>query len=195
MKKRIAIMIWMGCEMKTDQTRELEAAILSCTKRKGIYWAFEATFNYDERVDFITVETKDIIRCYEIKVSKPDFYSKCKKSFYGHFNYYVMPQTLYEQVKKDIPDHIGVHTGDQVIKRPKKQYVSEKDISEIKTRMLCASCRDAEKFYTNRDKSDVVELNKKILNLKREIQTLHNQITEMDEQYCWLERCNYERKS
>jgi hypothetical protein len=49
-------------------------------------------------------------RCYEIKVSKSDFKSKCALSFLGDFNYFVMPKGLYEQVKNDIPKEIGVYT-------------------------------------------------------------------------------------
>src|SRR5690606_41305998 len=89
----------------------------------GVFGCFEVTIGWwgKERVDYITYDTKGIWRCYEIKVSKSDFYSKAKKTFVGHFNYYVMPDDLYEQVKDDIPNHIGVHNGFRVIKNPKKQ--------------------------------------------------------------------------
>lgn len=47
-------------------------------------------------------------RCYEIKISKSDFYSKSKWTFIGNYNYFVMTEELYKQVKKDIPKHVGV---------------------------------------------------------------------------------------
>lgn len=62
-----------------------------------------------EICDFMVYEqNKDIFRCFEIKISKQDFYSKAKKTFVGNYNYYAMPKDLYEQVKNDIPKEVGV---------------------------------------------------------------------------------------
>jgi len=47
-------------------------------------------------------------RCYELKVSKPDFKSTAKISFIGNYNYYVMPKPLYDAVKDEVPSHVGV---------------------------------------------------------------------------------------
>ncbi|KRK81096.1 hypothetical protein FD03_GL000685 [Companilactobacillus nodensis DSM 19682 = JCM 14932 = NBRC 107160] len=47
-------------------------------------------------------------RCYELKVTKSDFHSKAKLSFIGNYNYFVLPQKLYEEVQDEIPTHIGV---------------------------------------------------------------------------------------
>lgn len=49
-----------------------------------------------------------LIACYEIKISKSDFKSKHGHNFVGNVNYYVMPKALYEEVKDQIPDDIGV---------------------------------------------------------------------------------------
>ena len=38
-------------------------------------------------------------RCYELKVTKADFRSTAKPSFVGHYNYFVLPSKLYEEVK------------------------------------------------------------------------------------------------
>jgi len=65
----------------------------------GIVDALQVTIN----------KNKMTWKCYEIKVTKQDFYSKAKVTFVGHSNYYVMPFELYEQVKKDIPKEIGVY--------------------------------------------------------------------------------------
>lgn len=62
-----------------------------------------------ERVDYITYDTKGIWRCYEIKVSKSDFHSKAKKTFVGHYNYFVLTRELYDEVKEEIPNHIGAY--------------------------------------------------------------------------------------
>ncbi|MBS7020385.1 MAG: hypothetical protein KH135_00730, partial [Firmicutes bacterium] len=75
-----------------------------------------------EICDFMQYDqSKDIFRCYEIKVTKQDFYSKAKKTFVGNYNYYAMPKELYEEVKQDIPDYVGVvDTYCNCLKRPKK---------------------------------------------------------------------------
>ena len=49
-----------------------------------------------------------LITCYEIKVTKADFHSKNGHNFVGNANYYVMPKALYEEIKNEIPDEIGV---------------------------------------------------------------------------------------
>ena len=48
------------------------------------------------------------IQCYEIKQSVQDFHSKNKLTFIGNKNYFVMPYSLYEKVKNEIPYEIGV---------------------------------------------------------------------------------------
>ena len=71
------------------------------TNKRGVFCCYEVTIGWygKERVDYLTYDTNGVWRCYEIKVSKSDFYSKSHNTFLGHFNYYVMPEELYEQVK------------------------------------------------------------------------------------------------
>ena len=47
-------------------------------------------------------------RCFELKVSKGDFRSPAKLSFVGHYNYFVLPEALYQKVAEEIPEHVGV---------------------------------------------------------------------------------------
>lgn len=100
--------------MKTKLTNDIEQALFKYVREAsrvnfiigeldigyqwGIVDALQATINTN----------KITWRCYEIKVSKKDFYSKAKLTFVGHFNYYVMPIELYDMVKKDIPKDVGV---------------------------------------------------------------------------------------
>ena len=46
--------------------------------------------------------------CYEIKVTKADFKSKNGHNFVGNLNYYVVPYSLYPEIKQHIPNGIGV---------------------------------------------------------------------------------------
>ncbi len=96
--------------MKTDLTLKLEREIWLTTVKQGVFGCYEVTIGQygRERVDFMTMDTKGIFRCYEIKISKSDFHSSAAQTFCGHYNYFVMPQVLYEQVKTEIPRDIGV---------------------------------------------------------------------------------------
>ncbi|MGM7720628.1 hypothetical protein [Metabacillus sp. Hm71] len=110
-------------------------------------------FGY-ERVDYITYDTKGIWRCYEIKVSKSDFYSKAKKTFVGHYNYFVIPKELYEEVKDDIPNHIGVYLGNYCAKRAKKQELTV-DEQVLKDSMIRSLSREFQKQYASGDPTAV----------------------------------------
>ena len=104
---------------KTEETLKLEKAIYNLTAKQGVFGCYEVTIGWfgKERVDYMTYDTNGIFRCYEIKVSKSDFYSKAKHTFLGHYNYFVMPTELYEEVKQDIPSHIGVYNSKGSLKK------------------------------------------------------------------------------
>lgn len=90
--------------MKSRKTIEIEKALYKYTKadKPGIYGCFECTLGEgygNERIDYITMDSKSRFNCYEIKASRADLFSKAKLSFHGDFNYFVMPEELYEEVK------------------------------------------------------------------------------------------------
>ena len=96
-------------------TKEIEHIAYNYFYKTGWYGVFEvavprAIINkyHRERVDFLTYETNGIYRAYEIKRTKSDFYSGCAWSWIGNYNYFIMPKDLYEEVKEDIPNGIGV---------------------------------------------------------------------------------------
>ena len=81
--------------MKTELTLQIEKAILLATKadKLGVYGAYEVSIGKgygDQFVDYITMDTKNIFRCYEIKISLQDLKSKNKLSFCGDYNYLVI---------------------------------------------------------------------------------------------------------
>lgn len=91
-----------------------------------IYWAAEVTFDYGTsnaiRVDFMRFKPvnntisgieKGDFYCYEVKSSVEDFHSKNGHNFLGDFNYYIMPEGVYEQVKNEIPYKVGVYVPGQ----------------------------------------------------------------------------------
>lgn len=154
---------------KTQQTIDLEKALYVNTAKQGVFGCFEVTIGWfgSERVDYITIDTKDIVRCYEIKVTKADFHSKAKNTFLGEFNYYVMSDELYEQVKCEIPEHIGVHNGYKVIKKPKKQ-IADIDKSNLKSYIIRSLSRYFNEVLANENESYVKQLKRDNARLKNE---------------------------
>lgn len=119
-----------------------------------------------ERVDYITYDTKGIWRCYEIKVSKSDFHSNAKKTFVGHYNYFVLTNELYEEVKDEIPNSIGVYVGGDLVKRAKKQALGV-DEQILKDSMIRSLYRESEKILKSEEPSIVEGLQRQINYEKR----------------------------
>lgn len=161
---------------KTKITKELEKQIYEATKKQGVFGCFEVTVDWygNERVDYITYDTKDIWRCYEIKTSKSDFYSKARKTFLGHYNYYVMTKEVYEQVKDDIPPHIGVYVGGLCVKKAKKQELGI-DAEILKNSLIRSLYRDFEKLMKLKNPNYINKLKSKINKLEKEKNEFKNQ--------------------
>lgn len=113
-----------GEMMKTTLTQEIEKALYYyCIELGGI--VVEEVTMPDEQgiVDILACFFKPNAtewRCYELKVTKADFYSKAKLSFIGHYNYFVLTEELYKKVQEDIPNEIGV-----LVYRP---YIKAEDL-------------------------------------------------------------------
>ena len=89
---------------ETVFTKRIKVGLYYYTKAhlQGVYGAFEVacgtTLGYgSEFVDFMTMDSTNVFRCYEIKVSKSDLKSPAKWSFYGDYNYFVVPEELAEE--------------------------------------------------------------------------------------------------
>lgn len=105
---------------KRKETLELEKALAKQAREKRVYGCEEVTIGFynqgrgNEIVDFMVMDSKGVIRCYEIKVTLQDLKSHAKKSWYGHYNYLVVSRELYGQVQdwdSYIPRHIGIIAG------------------------------------------------------------------------------------
>ena len=118
---------------KIMTTKDVERIAYNYLWKKGTYLVFEVAVPraienkyHRQRIDLLSYDTTDTYRCYEIKNSVSDFYSGCKWSFIGHYNYFILNSSIYEKVKKDIPDSIGVwlvyESGRmECVKKPKRQ--------------------------------------------------------------------------
>lgn len=99
--------------MKTKLTKELESTLYQYCFEQGSYVVEEVSMP-DKKGIVDTLSYQQLPdnqiewRCYELKVTKADFHSKAKLSFIGNYNYFVLPQKLYEEVADEIPTHIGV---------------------------------------------------------------------------------------
>ncbi|CAM2079617.1 MAG: hypothetical protein NSGCLCUN01_03838 [uncultured Clostridium sp.] len=137
---------------KTELTKEIEKALRIETSKW--FGCAEVTIGWygKQRVDFMTMDSKEIFRCYEIKISKSDFKSKHGHNFVGHFNYYVVPKELYESIKDEVSKEIGVYIWNgkclSLVKRPKKKEL-EVDISILKNSMIRSLYRDTSKIITS----------------------------------------------
>ena len=168
--------------MKTAETVALEKAISRATYKMGTFGCYEVTIGYGgkERVDYMTYDTKGIFRCYEVKVSKADFHSAAVKSFVGHYNYYVLTRELYDQVKGEIPDWVGVYIGDYCAKKAKKQDLSDREykirlsingrstdvstplVEMLKESMIRSLYRDSDKLIQTEDEQYISRLRSQI---------------------------------
>ena len=102
---------------KRKETIAIEEAMYRMCREKRIYGCEEVTIGFpnnghgNEIVDFLTMDSKGILRCYEIKVSLQDLKSKAKKSWYGHYNYLLVCENLYDKISdwpQYIPDFVGI---------------------------------------------------------------------------------------
>lgn len=99
--------------MKTKLTLELEKTLYETCLEAGSIAVEEVTMPDDAGiVDTLSYQHlpngEDEWRCYELKVTKSDFHSNAKLSFIGNYNYFVLPLSLYQKVKAEIPAEIGV---------------------------------------------------------------------------------------
>lgn len=166
---------------KTELTKQLEKAIK--TETSQWFGCLEVTIGWygNGRVDYMTMDCKEIFRCYELKISKSDFHSKHGHNFVGHFNYYVMPNELYEEIKEEIQKHIGVYTWNghylSLTKRAKKQELKE-NIEVLKNSMIRSLYRDVSKFYNSINEDYLNRLRSIIKRLEKENRELGNKYIE-----------------
>lgn len=95
-------------------------------------------------------------KCYEIKVSKQDFYSPSKWTFVGDYNYFVVPETLYDVIKGDIPQGVGCYTYDGTrngfkIAKNARRAKTRISASQLMHDYLVSNNRDARRWVRSSD--------------------------------------------
>lgn len=147
--------------MKSEKTIEFENRLFKYLQGMGKYCVFECQLsNYLSNrskkagiVDCLCITTDETVYCYELKVTKQDFHSKNGHNFYGNFNYYVMPKELFDNIKDEIPNDIGVLVEDgktlKSVKRSKRKEL-QIPVQTIKSYMLRSLYREYQKFFKMR---------------------------------------------
>ena len=104
----------------------------------------------------------------------------------GHYNYYVLTRELYNQVREEIPDWIGVYVGECCAKKAKKQDLSGREYKirrsidgrsaevstpwedMLKESMIRSLYRDSDKLLLSMDEHYIGRLKSQIDATRRE---------------------------
>lgn len=189
---------------KTKETRLVEEMLAAKTRNERIYGCEEVTIGFyrdgggNERVDFMTMDSKDIFKCYEIKVTIEDLKSRAKKSFYGHYNYLAVTKELYNKmaeqdidlVKYNIPKWAGIIVFDtgfyagtknikygiESVRKAQKQDISEERADNLKSSLIRTLYWKMDKYQKISNAETFSALEKEIKHLnqnKKEMQAEH----------------------
>ncbi len=106
-------------------------------------------------------------------MTKADFRSTAKLSFVGHYNYFVLPSKLYEEVKTEIPTGIGV-----LVYRP---YTVEEEMPASGTFLIAKKAAKKElavpeEALTNRFMASLFREVRKAKQMERGVENIFQQI-------------------
>jgi len=144
----------------------------------GYYGCEEVTIGFannghgNEIVDFMAMDSKGTIRCYEIKVTMADLKSHAKLSFYGHYNYLVIGGELLDKlddVKLLIPKEIGILDNNlSSIRKPKLKGIHDKTATMLKESLVRSMYHKMNKYKRTQDIDEYKKLESKCRRLERE---------------------------
>lgn len=132
---------------KTEETLKLEEALKEQSRKKREYGCTEVTIGFkheghgDEIVDYMSMDAREVFRCYELKVSYSDLKSDNHLSWYGDYNYLVISERMrLRPIPYDnyIPPYVGILAGTDltVIRQAKKRNVSDENRGMLKDSLL-----------------------------------------------------------
>ena len=181
--------------MKRQETLDIENKlneILTDRHRNssfGYYGCEEVTIGFannghgNEIVDFMSMDSKGTIRCYEIKVTMADLKSKAKLSFYGHYNYLVIGGELLdkiEEVKLLTPKEIGILDNNlSAIRRPKLKGIHTTTETMLKESLVRSMYHKMNKYKRTQDIDEYKKLESKVKRIERERNKYKKQYDEL----------------
>lgn len=145
--------------MKTKKTKEIENYLYLFLQRKGTFCCPEVKMGMGNIgkhgiVDYLSLTTKGIVTCYEIKVTKEDLVNSSHgHNFYGNYNFYVIPIGLYLKIKDFVPKYVGVIGFDieghaKYLKEAK--FMTIRNLSSIKLYLIRSLYREFQKTMSNK---------------------------------------------
>lgn len=191
---------------KRIDTLQIEDALERMAKEKRWYGCEEVTIGFynnghgNEICDYVLMDSKGIVRCYEIKVTKQDLQSKAKKSWYGHYNYLVVSSELSEQIQDwtpYLPDGVGLIVAGKVMRyinrnpemkevreltnhfKPSKRILSEEDQLLITQSMVRSMMYKILKYKSAKDLENLAILKKDLRDSEKQYQQAQQEKLEM----------------
>lgn len=172
--------------MKTKETLTLENALDEQSKKAREYGCEEVTIGFkssglgDEIVDYITMDSQNIFKCYEIKVTLSDLKTENKKSFYGDYNYLVVSESLYARNptwSNYIPPYCGILCGEGLVvkRQAKRKEITDEVRGMLKDSLLRSVFWKYEKY------KDAGNL-KQYRDLEKELQQKQLELKEREKQ-------------
>lgn len=145
--------------MKTEKTKEIENYLFLFLQKKGTFCCPEVKMGMGNTgkhgiVDYLSLTTKGIVTCYEIKVTKEDLVNSSHgHNFYGNYNFYVIPIGLYSKIKDFVPKYVGVIGFDveghaKYLKEAK--FMTIRNLSSIKLYLIRSLYREFQKTMNNK---------------------------------------------
>lgn len=144
----------------TSKLSKLVEALINPDNDPRKYTAREVTFDYGRqtqvRVDYMSFHPRNNtvsgieqghFFCYEIKSSTADFHSPNGHNLIGDYNYYIMPEEVFNEVKREIPRTVGVYVPDEefrTLRNVKQARLTDRtrSIPEMLLMMYRSSNRD-----------------------------------------------------
>ena len=175
---------------KTTETLQLEQALIDYTVEKRIYGCPEVTIGFwnqhlgKEHVDFMTMDSHGIIKCYELKVTLSDMNSKANLSWYGNYNYIVVSESLYADIEKwksKIPDDVGIIVGTSLSSKKKsiKRVISIEETLMLKESLVRSLYYKYEKFRLNQNEELYKRLKKANLDIEEKEMEIKEQTSKL----------------
>ena len=145
--------------MKTKKTKEIENYLFLFLQKKGTFCCPEVKMGMGNSgksgiVDYLSLTTKGIVTCYEIKVTKEDLVNSSHgHNFYGNYNFQVIPIGLYSKIKDFVPKYVGVIGFDieghaKYLKEAK--FMTIRNLSSIKLYLIRSLYREFQKTMNNK---------------------------------------------
>lgn len=191
---------------KRKETLEIERKLYDMAIEKRWYGCEEVTIGFphhripNQIVDYMLMDSKGTLYCYELKVTLQDLKSKAKLSFWGHYNYLVVSYDLYSKVSnwdEFVPNYVGiiVDFGSKLtsIHKAKKQELPS-DVEVMLKESLIRSVHFKQiKYKDMADIEKIKNMSKRQRKLEKELKNMKDERNELYSDLQWIRRAYYKK--